>query len=171
MSTARSLLPLAALTAAAAVLAGCETVPMGPVAPAGPAAFSADDFAWSSASGRAAIEGRVDYRRDGQAFSCTGSVALTPDTPYTRARFRTLYGSTDRAALPEAVVRARTVPDPNADYRSFVRSETCRNGTFDFVGLPAGGWFIIAPVSAGGDRVVLMRHVETRNGRIAVTLP
>jgi len=171
MSTARSLLPLAALAAAAAVLAGCETLPMGPAAPAGPAAFRADDFAWSSAPGRAGIEGRVDYRRDGQAFSCTGSVALTPDTPYTRARFRTLYGSTDRAALPEAVVRARTVSDPNADYRSFVRSATCRDGTFDFVGLPAGGWFIIAPVSAGGDRVVLMRHVETRTGRIAVTLP
>lgn len=171
MSTARSLLTLAAVTAAGAVLVGCETVPMGPSGPAGPAAFRTDDFAWSSAQGRGAIEGRVDYREGGQRFSCTGSVALTPDTPYTRARFRTLYGSTDRAALPEAVVRARTVPDPNADYRSFVRSATCRDGAFDFVGLPAGGWFIIAPVSAGGDRVVLMRHVDTRNGRIAVTLP
>lgn len=171
MSIARSLLTLAAVAAAGAVLAGCETLPSGPAAPMGPAAFRADDFAWSAAQGRAAIEGRVDYRRDGQTFSCTGSVALTPDTPYTRARFRTLYGSTDRAALPEAVVRARTVPDPNADYRSFVRSATCRDGAFDFVGLPAGGWFIIAPVSAGGDRVVLMRHVDTRNARIAVTLP
>lgn len=171
MSTARSLSALAALTAAGAVLAGCETLPSGSPASAGPAAFRADDFAWSTATGRAAIEGRVDYRRDGQVFACTGSVALTPDTPYTRARFRTLYGATDRAALPEAVVRARTVPDPNADYRTYVRSATCRDGTFDFVGLPAGGWFIITPVSAGGDRVVLMRRVETRTGRIAVTLP
>ena len=171
MSIARSLLTFAALTAAAAVVTACETVPAAPVGPVGPAPFRADDFAWSAAQGRGAIEGRVDYRRDGQAFSCTGSVALTPDTPYTRARFRTLYGSTDRAAIPEAVVRARTVSDPNADYRSFVRSATCRDGAFDFVGLPAGGWFIIAPVSAGGDRVVLMRHVDTRNGRIAVTLP
>ena len=171
MSIVRSLLTLAAVTTAGAVLAGCETVPMGSSAPTGPAPFRADDFGWSTAQGRGAIEGRVDYRRDGQAFACTGSVALTPDTPYTRARFRTLYGSTDRAAIPEAIVRARTVADPNADYRSFVRSATCRDGAFDFVGLPAGGWFIIAPVSAGGDRVVLMRHVDTRNGRIAVTLP
>lgn len=171
MSIARSLLTFAAVAAAAAVVAGCETVPSASSAPMNPSAFRTDDFTWSTAQGRGAIEGRVDYREGSQRFSCTGSVALTPDTPYTRARFRTLYGSTDRAALPEAVVRARTVADPNADYRSFVRSATCRDGAFDFVGLPAGGWFIIAPVSAGGDRVVLMRHVDTRNGRIAVTLP
>src|SRR5690606_27959759 len=107
----------------------------------------------------------------GQVFACTGSVGLTPDTPYTRARFRTLYGSTDRAAAPESDVRARTVADPSADYRSFVRSTTCQDGRFSFSGLPAGGWFIIAPVSAGGDdRVVLMRRVETRGGRVSVTL-
>ncbi|RZJ41574.1 MAG: hypothetical protein EON86_09925 [Brevundimonas sp.] len=171
MSIARSLLIFGAVAAAGTVLAACETVPSGPSGMAGPAAFRTDDFNWSTGSGRASIEGRVDYRRDGQSFSCTGSVALTPDTPYTRARFRTLYGSTDRAAIPEAIVRARTVADPNADYRSFVRSATCRDGVFDFVGLPAGGWFIIAPVSAGGERVVLMRHVDTRTSRIAVTLP
>jgi len=73
--------------------------------------------------------------------------------------------------VPESVVRARTVPDPNADYRSFVRSTTCQNGRFTFEGLPAGGWFVIVPVSAGGEeRVVLMRHVTTRNGRVSITL-
>jgi hypothetical protein len=171
MSAAR----LFAIAVAAASLAACETVPMGgygsgyaprPTA----AAFRVEDFDWSTRSGRASIDGRVDYRREGQAFDCTGSVALTPDTPYTRARVRTLYGSTDRAAIPEAVVRARTVPDPNADYRSFVRSETCRDGRFSFSGLPDGGWFIITPVSAGGDRIVLMRRVVTRGGRVTVTL-
>lgn len=173
MSAAR----LFAIAVAAASLAACETVPMGGPGPGpgyGPrpvsTAFRAEDFAWSTRQGRGVIDGRVAYRRDGQAFSCTGSVALTPDTPYTRARFQTLYGSTDRAAIPEAVVRARTVPDPNADYRSFVRTETCRDGRFEFSGLPDGGWFIITPVSAGGDRIVLMRHVATRGGRISVTL-
>ena len=171
MSIARSLLTLAAVAAVGAVAAGCETVPSRSYGPVGPAPFSLKDFDWSNSAGRASIEGRVDYRRDGEVFHCTGSVALTPDTPYTRARFRTLYGSTDRAAIPEAIVRARTVADPNADYRSFVRSAVCENGRFDFNGLPAGGWFLITPVSAGGDRVVLMRRVETRNARIAVTLP
>ncbi len=168
--SARHLILLAAL---GAVLAACETVPVGDYGPGpGPtsAAFNAEDFAWSTRSGRGSIEGRVDFSRDGQSFDCTGSVALTPDTPYTRARFRTLYGSTDRAAIPEAVVRARTVPDPNADYRSFVRSTTCQNGRFEFSGLPDGDWFIITPVSAGGDRIVLMRRIGTRGGRVSVTL-
>ncbi|TAJ67637.1 hypothetical protein [Brevundimonas sp.] len=168
--SARHLILFVALGAA---LAACETLPMGDFGPgASPAstAFRADDFAWSSRAGRGSIDGRVAYSREGQAFTCTGSVALTPDTPYTRARFRTLYGSTDRAAIPEAVVRARTVPDPNADYRSFVRSTTCQNGRFEFTGLPDGDWFIIAPVSAGGDRIVLMRQIGTRGGRVSVTL-
>jgi hypothetical protein len=159
-------------------LAACETAPMDrgfgapwPRPAPGPAVFNAEDFAWSTRAGSAAIDGRIDYRRNGRAFDCTGSVGLTPDTPYTRARIRTLYGSTDRAAVPEAIVRARTVADPSADYRSYVRSTTCQNDRFTFSGLPNGGWFVIVPVSAGGDdRVVLMRHVVTRNGRVSVTL-
>ncbi|HYD28034.1 hypothetical protein [Brevundimonas sp.] len=169
----KPLAPAIAVLALGGLLAACETVPMDGGFGPGPApgVFRADDFAWSTRSGSASIDGRVDYRRNGQVYNCTGSVALTPDTPYTRARFRTLYGSTDRAAVPEAIVRARTVPDPNADYRSYVRSTTCENGCFSFSGLPDGGWFVIAPVSAGGEeRVVLMRHVDTRGGRVSVTL-
>ena len=162
---------LVAVVAVAASLAACATVPMNNSGPRpSSSAFSAEDFAWSAASGRGSIDGRVSFSRDGQAFTCTGSVALTPYTPYTRARFQTLYGSTDRAAIPEAVVRARTVENPSADYRSFVRSATCQNGRFEFSGLPDGDWFIITPVSAGGDRIVLMRRIGTRGGRVSVTL-
>ena len=153
-----------------ATLTACAPVP-GPGTYGPPAAFSPADFAWSTRAGSATIDGRVAFGRDGQSFACTGSVALTPDTPYTRQRFQTLYGSTDSAAVPEAVVRARTVPDPNADYRSYVRSTTCSSGNFRFEGLPDGGWFLITPVSAGGDRIVLMRYVRTRQGTTAnVTL-
>jgi len=164
---------LIAIAAVAAGLAACETVPVEgyrPIGGSSSSAFNPGDFAWSTQPGRGSIDGRVNFTREGQTFNCTGSVALTPDTPYTRARFRTLYGSTDRAAIPEAVVRARTVPDPNADYRSFVRSTTCQNGRFEFTGLPDGDWFIITPVSAGGDRIVLMRHIGTRGGRVSVAL-
>lgn len=164
-----------ALIAAGTVLAGCATVPMDGSGPAASSStFDAADFSWSTRQGQGSIDGRVDYRRDGEVFACTGSVALTPDTPYTRLRFQTLYGSTDRAAVPEAVVRARTVADPSADYRSFVRSTTCANGRFTFNDLPDGGWFIITPVAAGGAggaRIVLMRHIETRGGRrVSVSL-
>jgi len=161
---------LASVLAAVAALGACAPVP-GPAPYAPSTAFNAADFGWSARTGTAGIDGRVAYGRDGQSFACTGSVALTPDTPYTRARFQTLYGSTDQAAVPEAVIRARTVADPNADYRSYVRSTTCEGGRFRFDGLPDGGWFLITPVSAGGDRIVLMRHVVTRAGATAnVTL-
>jgi len=165
---------LIAIAAVAASLTACETVtPNGNASGFGPrpssSAFRAEDFAWSAGSGRASIEGRVDYRRDGRAFTCS-SVALTPDTPYTRARFQTLYGSTTRAVIPEAVVRARTVADPNADYRSFVRQTSCENNRFQFDNLPDGNWFVISPVSAGGDRTVLIRQVATRRGRVTVVL-
>lgn len=165
---------LIAIAAAGLLAAACETAGMGGYygpQPPRSAAFNAADFAWSTMPGRGSIEGNVAFRADGRPFDCTGSVALTPDTPYTRARFRTLYGSVDRAAVPEAVVRSRTVPDPNADYRSFVRSTRCESGRFAFSGLPDGGWYIIVPVSADGDeRIVLMRFVATRGGRVQVTL-
>lgn len=164
---------LIALAALGLGAAACATAPVayGPPPPRS-TAFNAADFGWSARPGSAAIEGRVDYRRDGRVYDCTGSVGLTPDTPYTRARFATLYGSTDRAAIPEAVVRARTVPDPNADYRSYVRQETCDGGRFRFTGLPDGGWFVIVPVAPadGADRTVLMRHVVTRGGRVDIVL-
>ena len=124
----------------------------------------------STQTGTAAVEGQVNYRQNGRVFTCTGSAGLTPETPYTRARFQTLYGSTEQAAVPEAIIRARTVADPNADYRSYVRSTTCSEGRFSASGLPDGGWFIIVPVSAGGDRIVLMRRVDIRGRRVPVTL-
>ncbi len=165
----RSILAVVALTVATAA---CTTTgpAYGPPPPA--SAFDPAAFGWSTRQGQAIIEGRVNYRRENTIYGCTGSVALTPDTPYTRARFRTLYGSTEQAAIPEAIVRARTVADPNADYRSFVRAGTCADNRFTVPGLPDGSWFVIVPVSAGGDeRVVLMRRVETRGGRmITVTM-
>lgn len=162
-SRSRSILALGAL---AALTAACATAPTGPGAlPPPSGAFEARDFDWSARPGQSSINARVEYRQDGQAYRCTGSAGLTPDTPYTRARFQTLYGSTDRAAVPAAVVRARTVADAGADYRSYVRSARCENNRFSFTGLPDGGWFVIVPVSAGGDPVALMRRVETRGGR------
>lgn len=158
--------------AAAAALTACAPVP-GPGGAVQPAVFRADDFAWSQRGGQGGIQGRVAYRQDGKAYACVASAGLTPDTPYTRNRFRTLYGSTEQAAVPAAVVRARDVGEAGADYRGYVRSERCENGRFSFTGLPDGGWFLIVPVRAQGDEgpLVLMRHVVTRGGRVVdVTL-
>ena len=167
-----SIRPFILLGAVAAALAACAPVP-GPSAVVQPAVFRADDFAWSQRGGPGSIEGRVTFQQGGKAYACIGSAGLTPDTPYTRNRFRTLYGSTERAAVPAAVVRARDVGEAGADYRAYVRSERCENGRFAFRGLPDGGWFLIVPVRAEGDEgpLVLMRHVVTRGGRVVgVTL-
>lgn len=166
-----SMRSILAISAVLGTLAACAPVPGPNPYPAAPAAFSTADFAWSQQPGRAAIDGRVAFNLRGEAYDCTGSVVLTPDTPYTRQRFSTLYGSTNRAAIPEPIVRARNVPDPNADYRTFVRQERCTDNRFRIADLPNGNWFLIATVSAGAERIVLMRRVETRGGRtITVTL-
>jgi hypothetical protein len=157
--------------ALAAALSACAPTAGGGLPNGGPAAFNESDFGWSQAPGRNSIQGQVAFAQDGKTFACVASVGLTPDTPYTRTRFRTLYGSTERAVVPAAVVRARTVPDANANYSGYVRSERCENGRFRFDGLPDGGWFLIVPVTAGDAPLVLMRSVQTRGGRVvAVTL-
>lgn len=157
---------LALIVMAGAALAACATpAPSGPAAPAS-TAFNPADFAWSAASGRAAIHGRVAFAPEGVAHACVASAGLTPDTPYTRARFQTLYGSTERAAVPVSVVRSRDVPDPNSDYRSFVRSIPCTDNHFSFTDLPDGSWFVIVPVRAGSaEPIALMQRVQTRAGR------
>ncbi|MNV19618.1 hypothetical protein D3C71_1104920 [compost metagenome] len=171
MSTRRPSLALAAILAGALALGACATMPMNGVAPADSAEFSADAFAWSTRAGQASIEGRVAFAQDGKSFHCVGNVGLIPDTGYTRARMQRLYGSTDRAAVPAAVVRARSAGEQGADYRSFERAQACAADVFRFNGLPDGSWFLISPVKAGDDIVVLMKRVQTRGGRmINVTL-
>lgn len=172
--TRLSLVAAIAGLACTGVLAACAPV-QGPgvYGATSAAVFNASDFDWSARSGQASIEGQVRYADRGQAYACAGSVGLTPVAAYTRQRFYTLYGSTERAAIPAAIVRARTVPDAGQQYRSYIRSENCdASGRFAFAGLPDGDWFVIVPVRAGGgEPVVLMRRVSTRAGRpVAVTL-
>ena len=163
MSLARPI-TVASAVAAAMTLSACAT---GPEPMSTVAVFDAAAFAWSTAPGANEISGRVAYAGGGRSWSCAGSVGLTPETAWTRQRFQTLYGSTERAAIPAAVVRARSVTEASADYQAFVRSTSCDGqGRFHFDGLPAGNWFVITPVTdGGGEPVVLMRRVTTRGGQ------
>jgi hypothetical protein len=169
MSNRRPSIALVVLLAGGLALGACATTPMGGAASS--SEFSADAFAWSTRGGQASIEGRVAFAQDGKTFSCVGNVGLIPDTSYTRARMQRLYGSTERAAVPAAVVRARSAGEQGADYRSYERAQPCAEGAFRFTGLPDGSWFLISPVKAGDDIVVVMKRVQTRGGRmINVTL-
>jgi hypothetical protein len=144
--------------------------------PAPPPAFRAKDFAWSAERGTSSIRGQVAFMQSGERFSCSGqAVILTPDTPYSRNRIASLYGSTVKAALPVNEVRSRQERRPSADYSAFVRKGVCdTQNRFAFQGLPAGGWFIIVlaqPTGSGGESMALMRRVDTHAGAVrAVTL-
>lgn len=171
MSTRRPSIALAVILAGGLALSACATTPMSGGTTASSTEFSADAFAWSTRAGQASIEGRVAYAQDGKTFRCVGNVGLIPDTGYTRARMQRLYGSTERSAVPAAVVRARSAGEQGADYRSYERAQACAADAFRFTGLPDGSWFLISPVKAGDDIVVLMKRVQTRGGRmINVTL-
>ena len=168
----RSRLLAVCLCAALSACAQVQGPPPPPPPPAGPhgppPTFHPQAFDWSAQRGSASIRGETAY---GHGFSCAGQpVVLTPDTPYSRWRIVELYGSADHAALPVAEVRSRQAHRPSDEYSAYVRRTTCDpQGHFDFEGLPAGGWFVIAvtlPGGQGGQAMALMRRVQTRAGAV-----
>lgn len=179
----KQVLPLVAL-AALLGLAACETEggPPPPYphpahrpapTPPPPSAdhFEARDFAWSNGQGENSIAGRVALRtKKSGAFTCAGgSVALTPDTPYSAARTMHLYGSDQHAVSTVEAVRDRSAGEGAPPYTSFVRSTQCGDdGRFAFSGLPDGSWFLIArakPAHGDGAALVIMQRVETGGGK------
>jgi hypothetical protein len=181
----RALPLLSAVFAVGAVLAGCASVepqrPQYPVSrpepppPPPPPPTPIEEFGWSRQPGANVILARVNYRpRAGERWSCAGqSVALTPETSYSRDRIASLYGSPNAAIQTLAQVRARSqAVGAGLDYAQFVRSTSCdARDSFSFQELPDGAWFVIVrvrPVNAAGqptgDGVVVMQRVEARGG-------
>jgi hypothetical protein len=169
-------------------LVGCATdgttaggAAPGPTAGAGPApsgdeSFRKSDFAWSTAVGKGEIDGQLTFRQGNVAYSCVDAgVLLTPETPWVRRRMSILYSSSDKAALPAADVRARTPPERNQDYSSFVKRAACdATGHFDFSALPDGVWYVItvarpAPPAKGGD-MAIMRRVAVKGAKVKLGL-
>jgi len=167
-------------------LAGCATdgtTPgAGAAAPSAGARATADesfrktDFAWSSVAGKGEIEGQLAFKQGSVAYSCADAgVLLTPETPWVRRRMQILYTSADKAALPAAEVRARTPPERNQDYSSFVKRAACdAAGHFDFGALPDGAWYVITvarPAAPGsGAEMALMRRVVVKGGKVKLVL-
>ncbi|HEY3812460.1 MAG TPA: hypothetical protein VGL66_04485 [Caulobacteraceae bacterium] len=132
--------------------------------------YDARDFAWSNGQGQNSIVGRVAlHTKTAGAFTCAGgSVAITPQTPFSAARTMRLYGSDQHAVASVDTVRERSAGQAAPPYTSFVRSATCGDdGRFAFHDLPDGAWFLIARAKpAHGDAaMVIMQRVETRDGK------
>jgi hypothetical protein len=74
--------------------------------------------------------------------------------------------------VPVDDVRARTPAEAN-DYARYARRASCNpTGHFSFAGLPDGAWYVItvaAPVG-GGQRIAVMRRVETHGDPVRVVL-
>lgn len=169
-----SRVPILSALAAAAALAACAPMlgppPPGPSAPPPSSTFRAEDFAWSTETGRGRIAGHVAYHDGDTRYSCAhATVILTPETPWTRHRMHVLYRSTEAAAEPADAVRARTPSAPAGDYSAFVRRTSCdATGHFAFTGLPDGAWYAITiakPVGGEGAGIALMKRVTTHAGR------
>ena len=157
-----------------AALAACAPTlgppPPGPSRP-GAEAFRAEDFAWSTDSGRGGVAGHVGYRQGKVRYSCAkATVILTPETPWTRRRMRILYRSSEAAAEPADAVRARTPSAPGEDYSAYIRRTTCdASSRFSFSGLPDGAWYAITiakPAAGPGPAIALMKRVTTQNGKV-----
>jgi hypothetical protein len=138
--------------------------------------FKKADFAWSASPGRGGIEGQLTFKQGAVAYNCVDlGVALTPETPWVRRRMQILYNSADKATLPADEVRARTPPERNQDYTSYVKRATCdAAGHFAFSGLADGAWYVITvarPVApATGAGIAIMRRVTVKGDKIKLTL-
>jgi hypothetical protein len=133
--------------------------------------FQDSDFRWSTASGTGQIVGALAYKGAAAHYTCQ-DVVLTPETPWSRARMRMLYLSATASAVPVDDVRTRTPAETN-NYAKYARRAECNAaGHFSFTGLPDGAWYVItvaAPVG-GGERVAVMRRVETQGDTVKVVL-
>lgn len=157
------------------LLAACETETLGPPPPPSHLQtgsgedFNERDFGWSTATGAGSIYGVLTYRSGESRYSCRGrDVILTPETPWVRRRMFILYGSTDAAAVPAEIVRARTPTGSSGDYASYARKTTCdASNRFAFRGLPDGAWYVITlarPEDGSPGSVAVMSRVETTGG-------
>src|SRR5262249_34850195 len=144
----KQILPLLAVGSLLA-LAACETEGVAPPPlpdhrppPPGSANhYNARDFAWSSEQGSNGFSGRVAYRtKTAGPLTCAGgSVALTPEAPFSSARTLRLYGSVQHAVASVETVRERSAGEAAPPYASYVRSTSCDdNGHFTFTDLPDG---------------------------------
>ena len=156
----------------AMLAAACATTQSSaPVAGPATAEFRTSDFNWSTTAGQGRIDGQLKFKAGNTTYSCVDAgVILTPETPWTRRRMEILYKSPEYAALPAAVVRARTPPGRSSDYSAFVKRTACdASGRFTFDGLPDGAWFVITvarPAAGPGQEVAIMRRAKVQGGRV-----
>jgi hypothetical protein len=141
------------------LLVGCATESGGPLPPPPP-----------PPAATASIVGSAQFHApDGRSLSCAGvSVALVVDTPRSRQRLQTLYGSAEHALAPVADVRARSAALGAGD-PPLTSAQCDAHGDFVFPNVEPGAYYLIArmhtvPAGRAPDDVGLLQRVVVRPG-------
>lgn len=137
---------LAAALAFTLAAGGCAGLPGG----AGPGpAFDPAQVPRASQRGTNAVRGSAALRSTGgELRTCAGStVALLPDSEYTRDRMRRLYGSVERGSNDLAPGAVRRIEPADPAFATVVRSTSCDiHGRFAFTAVPDGTWYVTTSV-------------------------
>ena len=148
-STAPSRQAVAILAALAVTLAaaGCASPPGSPAGTE--AAFDPAQVPRASLRGSNTVRGSALLRVGrGEVRSCAGAtVALLPDSDYTRDRMRRLYGSVEQGSNTLAPGSTRRIEAADPTFAETVRTVTCDiHGRFAFTGVPDGIWYVTTSV-------------------------
>jgi len=130
--------------ALAAIVGGCSTLP-----PLGRPAFDPAAVEWATMPGTNTLLGNARMREPGgELRTCAGAtVALVPDSAYTRERMKALYGSVTRGMNDMSHGAARTVEDAAPLFVKAARLSTCDiRGGFRFSGLADGIWYVTTSI-------------------------
>ena len=158
------------LAAAAAVLAGCQTMPQQREVVEISAPFDVAQATRLVADGPNIVRGNAFMRqRGGGVVTCAGStVNLIPATLYARTRMATLYGNSEAGSHSR---RVTPVFSPNPpEYMALVKTTKCdAQGNFVFDRVVEGDFYVqtfvawtVASSPQGG---TMMQRITVRNGQ------
>lgn len=145
-------------------------------------AFDPQEVAWAMATGNNTLRGSARMHEPGGEWrTCAGaSVAVLPDSAYTRARLIGLYGSEAGGRNDMSPGAMRRVDDADPRFAKVARLSTCDiRGAFHFSGLADGTWYVTTSIvwrTRGNDPAsqtgaALMQRVTLDGGRtVSVTL-
>ena len=164
------------MIAGALMVTGCATVPPTDVPIS--AEFSKSDIVWFDGAGDGTLEGSAFLRtKGGTVKTCAGyDVQLLPYSSYAAERMRFIYGSETSGHLFGPRRAWKFNPDEPDFYKSLKKTVCNANGEFQYKGLPAGDYYIIAKVTWDIGKVfdeggTLMRKISiASNATETVTL-
>ena len=156
-------------------VAGCAQFGLQESALSTPIAPSEVD--WARGSGSNTVMGIALMKAGGTNHSCAGQSAnLIPESAYARARMTAIFGNATKGTRAASLGPVKFERDDPL-YVSTLRTTRCDAlGSFSFVRVPDGVWYVTSSVKWQGASQVeggsVMQRVDLRGGRLVkVSLP